>query len=72
MYRALGKFILKFKEGKLEQIYPPVKGRYNVVYRLEYKDITSVIIRVPVNAKLSKLSINVLVANPTRQHPLSW
>lgn len=67
-YRALGKFILKFTEGKPEQIRPPVKGGYNVVLRLEYKDVTSVIMRVPINAKLS---INVIVANPTRQRPLS-
>jgi len=47
-YRAIGNFILKYKNGQAELMHPAVKGRYNTVYRLKYKNSTSVIIRVPI------------------------
>lgn len=48
MYRAVGNFILQHKEGQAELMHPVVKGGYNVVYRLEYKDGSSVVMRIPI------------------------
>ena len=47
-YRAVGNFILKYRDGQPEVMHSAVKGGYNVVYRLEYKDGSSVIMRVPI------------------------
>lgn len=47
-YRTVGNLILKYKSGQAELMHPMVKGGYNIVYRLEYKDGTSVIMRIPI------------------------
>jgi hypothetical protein len=49
IYRAVGNLILKYKEGQAEVMHPAIKGGYNVIYRLEYKDASSVIMRVPIH-----------------------
>ncbi|KAI1136930.1 phosphotransferase family protein [Hypoxylon sp. FL0543] len=46
--RAVGNFILKYKEGPAEQMHPVIRGGYNIVYRLEYKDGSSVIMKIPI------------------------
>lgn len=48
--RAVGKFILKYKDGQPEVMYPPVRGAYNIVYRLKYKDGSSAIMRIPIKS----------------------
>ena len=48
VYRAVGKLILNYKDGQPELMHPAVKGGYNTAYRLEYKDGTSAIMRVPI------------------------
>ncbi|KAI1096437.1 phosphotransferase family protein [Rostrohypoxylon terebratum] len=48
IYRAVVNFILKYKDGPGEQMHRVIKGGYNVIYRLEYKDGSSVIMRVPI------------------------
>ncbi|KAI1429747.1 phosphotransferase family protein [Xylaria sp. FL1777] len=48
MYRAVAKLILKYKEGQAELMHSAVRGGYNVVYRLEYKDGSSVVMRIPI------------------------
>lgn len=48
VYRAVGKFILEYKDGQPELMHPAVRGGYNTVYRLEYKDGSSAIMRVPI------------------------
>ncbi|KAI1502721.1 phosphotransferase family protein [Biscogniauxia marginata] len=48
LYRAVGNFILKYRDGQPELMHIAVKGGYNVVYRLEYKDGTSAIMRIPI------------------------
>lgn len=62
IYRAVGDLILKYKEGQAEVMHPAIKGGYNVVYRLEYKDGSSVIMRVPIHGKQSdpRLEISYL------------
>lgn len=47
-YRAVGNLIPKYKNGQAGLMHPAAKGGYNIVYRLEYKDGTSVIMRVPI------------------------
>ncbi|KAI1410869.1 phosphotransferase family protein [Hypoxylon sp. FL1857] len=48
MYRAVGNVILKYKDGQADLMHPLIRGGYNVVYRLEYKDGSSVIMRIPI------------------------
>ncbi|KAH8729212.1 phosphotransferase family protein [Ilyonectria robusta] len=48
VYRSVGNFILKYKDGPPEQMHLPVRGAYNTIYRLEYKDGSSVIMRIPI------------------------
>ena len=46
--RAVGAFIVKCKPGKGVVLYILEKGGYNVSYRLEYDDGTSVVMRIPI------------------------
>ncbi|KAM5358364.1 hypothetical protein ACJZ2D_015349 [Fusarium nematophilum] len=48
VYKAVGNFILKHKPGQPEVMHSAVRGAYNTVFRLEYKDGSSVIMRVPI------------------------
>lgn len=48
-YRAVGELILKYRNGQAELMHPVIKGGYNIVYRLQYKDGTSAIMRVPIS-----------------------
>jgi hypothetical protein len=47
-YRAIGNLIRKYKNGQPELMHPAVKGGYNMVYRLQYRDGTSAIARIPI------------------------
>ena len=49
-YREVGRFILKYKEDgvKADRMHTVVKGGYNVIYRLEFQDGTSLVMRVPI------------------------
>ena len=48
--REVGRFMLKYKEdgAKPELMHAVVKGGYNVIYRLEFEDETSLIMRIPI------------------------
>lgn len=48
IYRAVANLILKYKDGQPEQMHPAVRGGYNTIYRLEYKDGSSAIMRIPI------------------------
>lgn len=48
IYRAVGNFILKYRKAPPEVVHKAIKGGYNTIYRLEYKDDSSVIMRVPI------------------------
>lgn len=50
-YRDIGNIILKYRQGKPERMHAVVKGGYNVIYRLEYSDGSSVILRTPIKGK---------------------
>lgn len=47
-YRAVGKLILRYKDGEPEVMHLAIRGGYNIVYRLEYQDGSSVVMRVPI------------------------
>ncbi|KAF5648011.1 phosphotransferase family [Fusarium sp. NRRL 52700] len=47
IYRDIANFILKHRPGKAVELHRPIKGGYNVFYRLEYADGTSAAIRIP-------------------------
>lgn len=51
VYRSVAQFILQFKPGKAVEMHKAIKGGYNVAYRLEYDDRTSVLMRVPIKGK---------------------
>ena len=43
------------KNGKPKKMHPVIKGGYNLVYRLEFEDGTSLIMRVPIKGEGDKL-----------------
>ncbi|KAI1428946.1 phosphotransferase family protein [Xylaria sp. FL1777] len=45
--RAVGNLILRYRPGPAEVLHRPIKGGYNVLWRLEYKDGSSTALRVP-------------------------
>lgn len=47
-YRKVGKFMRQYKDAKPERVHTAIRGGYNVVYRLEFDDGTSLIMRVPI------------------------
>ena len=47
-YRAVGDLILKYRNGQPETTHAVVKGGYNIIYRLEYSDGSSAIMRIPI------------------------
>ncbi|KAL1865594.1 hypothetical protein VTK73DRAFT_5133 [Phialemonium thermophilum] len=46
--REVGNFLMKYKDVKPELMHTVLRGGYNVVYRLEFQDGTSLIMRVPI------------------------
>ncbi|KAI8631061.1 phosphotransferase family protein [Xylariaceae sp. FL1651] len=64
-YRAVANLILKYKEGQTELMHPAVKGGYNVVYRLEYKDGSSAIMRIPIRVRYEVATMRYVAANTT-------
>lgn len=66
--RAVGKFILKYKDGQPEVMYPPVRGAYNIVYRLKYKDGSSAIMRIPIKSVVQFPEEKVLYEVATIRH----
>ena len=46
-YFKIADFLKQYKPGKAVELHRPQKGGYNTVYRLEYEDGTSIILRVP-------------------------
>lgn len=47
MYLAIADFILKHRKGEAVQLHTPIKGGFNILWRLEYKDGSSAALRVP-------------------------
>lgn len=46
--RMVGNFMSKYKDAKPELMHTVIRGGYNVVYRLEFEDGTSLVIRIPI------------------------
>lgn len=47
IYRAVGDLIKKHRPGEAVELHSPIRGGYNVFYRLEYKDGSSAAMRIP-------------------------
>lgn len=47
IYRGIGNLITKYKPGEPVKLYSPIRGGYNIFYRLEYSDGTSAAMRIP-------------------------
>ncbi|KAH8168578.1 phosphotransferase enzyme family protein [Sarocladium implicatum] len=47
LYRDIGSFILQYRPGKPVELHSPVRGGYNIFYRLEYNDGSSTALRSP-------------------------
>ncbi|CAH0049078.1 unnamed protein product [Clonostachys solani] len=51
IYRAIAGLILKYRPGDAVELHRPIRGGYNAVYRLEYKNGSSAVMRVPIKVK---------------------
>lgn len=47
VYRDIGSFINKYRPGEPVELHRPIRGGYNIFYRLEYKDGSSAALRIP-------------------------
>ncbi|KID85054.1 phosphotransferase family protein [Metarhizium guizhouense ARSEF 977] len=47
IYRGIARLVLKYKPGKAEELHIPIRGGYNIFFRLEYSDGTSAAMRIP-------------------------
>lgn len=50
-FRAVAKFINQHKPGKAVELHKPIRGGYNVCYRLEYHNGSSVALRIPIDRR---------------------
>ncbi|KAL1890460.1 hypothetical protein Sste5346_008289 [Sporothrix stenoceras] len=48
IYHAAARFILQHRPGEGDLMHTVLKGGYNIAFRLQYKDGTSVIMRIPI------------------------
>ncbi|KZZ92058.1 hypothetical protein AAL_06268 [Moelleriella libera RCEF 2490] len=51
-FRAVAKFIKKHRPGKAVELHKPIRGGYNVYYRPEYDDGSSIALRIPIDRHL--------------------
>lgn len=47
VYREVATFISKYRPGKPVELHNPIRGGYNILYRLEYEDGSSAALRIP-------------------------
>lgn len=47
IYNGVAALIKKNRPGDAVELHMPIKGGYNAVYRLEYKDGSSAALRIP-------------------------
>lgn len=47
IYRGIGNLIIKHRPGKAVKLHLPIRGGYNIFYRLEYDDGSSAAMRIP-------------------------
>ncbi|KAI1128633.1 phosphotransferase family protein [Nemania abortiva] len=47
LYLAIASFIKKHRPGDAVELHKPIRGGYNIFYRLEYKDGSSAALRIP-------------------------
>jgi hypothetical protein len=47
VYRDIASFIHKHRPGDPVELHSPIRGGYNIFFRLEYKDGSSAALRIP-------------------------
>ncbi|KAI1800111.1 kinase-like domain-containing protein [Daldinia bambusicola] len=47
IYREIANLIIKYRPGEAVELHQPIRGGYNIFYRLEYKDGSSAAMRIP-------------------------
>ncbi|KAK0391426.1 hypothetical protein NLU13_0926 [Sarocladium strictum] len=47
VYRDIGRFINQHRPGEPVELHKPIRGGYNIFFRLEYKDGSSAALRIP-------------------------
>lgn len=47
LFHAIARLILKYRPGEAVELHRAIRGGYNIVYRLEYKDGSSAVMRIP-------------------------
>jgi hypothetical protein len=52
VYRDVGRFINKYRHGVPVELHRPIRGGYNIFYRLDYKDGSSAALRIPIKGML--------------------
>jgi hypothetical protein len=52
VYRDVGRFINKYRHGVPVELHRPIRGGYNIFYRLDYKDGSSAGLRIPIKGML--------------------
>lgn len=51
IYHGVVALIKKYRPGEAVELHMPIKGGYNALYRLEYKDGSSAAMGVPLKGK---------------------
>lgn len=67
----VGNFMLKYKDAKPELMHTVIRGGYNVVYRLEFEDGTSLIMKVPIKGNYFQTNYTKCRANSLRPRRVS-
>lgn len=66
------RLVLKYRPGDVSALYPPIRGSFNVVFRVKYKDGSSACLRIPrahvVHFPEEKLRYEVALVRYIKQH----
>ncbi|KAM3484367.1 hypothetical protein MY8738_002219 [Beauveria namnaoensis] len=46
-YRAVARLILRYRPGEAKELHTPIQGGYNIAFRLQFKDGSSALMRIP-------------------------
>ncbi|KAM0303906.1 hypothetical protein ACHAPM_003479 [Fusarium culmorum] len=65
IFHAVTNFINKHRPGKAVELHKPIRGGYNVCYRLDYEDGSSVVLRIPIDRLMAEVATMRLVAEQT-------
>lgn len=55
-YHKVIKFMRQYKDSQPEELHRVIQGDFNIVFRLEFKDRTSLVMRVPIKGIITWLN----------------